>query len=225
MNLLTRETEPELMTDLRHVNGFSDADREQSVDAFIYLYRVLCSSSNQKIIDLGCGPGKYLIRFAQEFPNTTIIGYDGSVEMIELANHNIKNAGLEHRIIVKHSLFEDIPITDCDCIISSGTLHHSHDPLSFWASVKRIAKPGTQLYIMDILRPLTEEKVSSIVDALANKENIYFKKDLYNSLKAAFTKKEIEEQLKQSNLSLKLIVTSHQEFGELIFLKGNINEN
>lgn len=225
MNLLTRVTEPELMTDLNHVEGFSNAVREQSTDAFIYLYRVLCNTGNQKIIDLGSGPGKYLIRFAQEFPNTTIIGYDGSVEMVELANQNIKAAGLDHRVAVKHSVFADIPVTDCDCIISSGTLHHSHDPLSFWDSVKRIAKPNTQIYIMDMLRPATEEKVTSIVNALANKENAYFKKDLYNSLKAAFTKQEIDDQLKHANLPLKSIVTSHDEFGELVFLKGTTNES
>jgi len=225
MILTTRITEPELMTDSNHVIGFSNASREKSTDAFIYLYRVLCKSTNQKIIDLGCGPGKYLIRVAQEFPNTTIIGYDGSIKMVELASKNIKTAGLEDRVTVVHSLFTDIPITECDCIISSGTLHHSHNPLSFWSAVKRLASKQTQIYIMDMLRPATEEKVESIVKALADDENAYFKQDLYNSLKAAFTKQEIEEQLKQAELPLKMIVTSHNEFGELVFLHGTNNEN
>jgi hypothetical protein len=78
---------------------------------------------------------------------------------------------------------------------------------------------------MDMLRPATEEKVESIVKALADDENAYFKQDLYNSLKAAFTKQEIEEQLKQAELPLKMIVTSHNEFGELVFLHGTNNEN
>jgi ubiquinone/menaquinone biosynthesis C-methylase UbiE len=224
MNLVSRITEPELMTNLNHVVGFDSAKREKSIEAFLYMYRAMCDITKTKIIDLGCGSGKYLIKFAQEFPHVVIIGYDGSAEMVEIAKQNVKDAGLENRIEIKHSMFLNIPITECDCVISSGTLHHSHDPLEFWKSIKRIVNDKTQIYVMDMLRPVNENKVIDIVNSLAKHENEYFKIDLYNSLKAAFTEHEIKEQLKQVGLALKIVVTRHEQFGELVFLFRNVNE-
>lgn len=224
MNLISRITEPELMTNLKQVVGFDSAEREKSIESFLYVYRAMCDVTKKKIIDLGCGSGKFLIKFAQEFPHIVITGYDGSAEMVEIAKQNVKDAGLENRIEIKHSMFLDIPITECDCVISSGTLHHSHDPLEFWESIKRIVNDKTQIYIMDMLRPVDENKVIDIVNSLAKHENEYFKIDLYNSLKAAFTKQEIEKQLKQVSLTLKIVVTRHKQFGELVFLFRNVNE-
>jgi cyclopropane fatty-acyl-phospholipid synthase-like methyltransferase len=220
---MDRIIEPELMCAVDQVAGFSSAKREKSTDAFIKVYQMLCDTSKNRIIDLGCGPGQHLIKFAKEFPNTSIIGYDGSIEMVNFARQNVLLAGLGDRIEIRHALFKDIKFEDCDCILSSGTLHHAHYPLEFWEVVKFLSKDKTQIYVMDIVRPLDDIKLNSIVDELAPNENHYYKTDLYNSLRAAFTHKEIEEQLKIAELDLKILVTNHEKFGELVFLYRKTN--
>jgi SAM-dependent methyltransferase len=223
MKINSRIIEPELMCNVEQVIGFSSAKREQSADAFIKVYQMLCNISKKRIIDLGCGPGQYLIKFANTFTDTCIIGYDGSIEMVNLARHNVLLAGLSDRIEIRHAMFKDIKFEECDCIISSGTLHHAHDPLEFWNVIKNLSNETIQIFIMDIIRPLDDIKLNSIVYELATTENHYYKTDLYNSLRAAFTHKEIEEQLKMAEIDLKILVTSHEKFGELVFLYRKTN--
>ena len=51
MNLISRITEPELMTNLKQVVGFDSAEREKSIESFLYVYRAMCDVTKKKIIE------------------------------------------------------------------------------------------------------------------------------------------------------------------------------
>lgn len=44
----------------------------------------------ERILDLGCGTGKHLIKLAERFPNANIIGVDASKEMLNKASSKVK---------------------------------------------------------------------------------------------------------------------------------------
>lgn len=45
----------------------------------------------QRILDLGCGTGKHLIKLAEQFPDSNIIGVDASKEMLNKASAKMKS--------------------------------------------------------------------------------------------------------------------------------------
>jgi cyclopropane fatty-acyl-phospholipid synthase-like methyltransferase len=219
---MERQTEPEIMEDFQQATSFSDARRKYSEDAFVYWYKDYCNVSTGVIADLGCGPAKYLIRLCNEYPDISFVGYDASKAMIDLARENIEQAGLSHRIDVRQSYFTDIS-DQFNCVISSGTLHHSHNPLNFWNTIKRIATGD--IFIMDLVRPTEEYLVDRIVSTTAPNENLSFQRDFTNSLKAAFTIKEISEQLNSAGLSLTVTTKGDPSFIEIVLIHGKNNDH
>jgi cyclopropane fatty-acyl-phospholipid synthase-like methyltransferase len=142
--------------------------------------------------------------------------------MTDLANQNISKANLSNRIRVEQSYFADIT-ERFNCVISSGTLHHSHDPLSFWSCIKRIAQG--RVFVMDLIRPNSELMVDYIVNTLASGESNTFKTDFVNSLKAAFTLEEIQQQLDTLGLSFTVTVKGDPSFVQIAIIHGNNNVN
>jgi hypothetical protein len=81
-------------------------------------------------------------------------------------------------------------------------LHHFHNPLDFWNSIKRIAP--RDVFILDFLRPESEEQLQ---ETIAHRDYLdeHFKTDFENSLRACFTVEEIRQQLVDCGLNLKIV--------------------
>ena len=54
--------------------------------------------SNGKVLEVGCGTGRNLIRAAKRYPDAQYFGVDISDEMLKTAQRNIDNAGLSGSI-------------------------------------------------------------------------------------------------------------------------------
>jgi hypothetical protein len=78
-------------------------------------------------------------------------------------------------------------------------LHHLHDPFVLWNLIKT-AKNNPAVFIMDLMRPESDEQVYKLVEEYASNEPLILKKDFRNSLKAAFTPDEVVSQLKTAGL-------------------------
>lgn len=207
-----RIVEPELMLSEEQALAFASANRDYGITGILELYRTHINLSHGKIIDLGSGPGQLLVALKDAYPNLTIVGYDGSYEMVKVAQNIV--AG---KASVIHSLFDQI-IDTADCVMSSNTLHHIHNPSTFWDSIKRIS---SRCLVFDLVRPRTVEHAKQIVDFYAPGESEVFKTDFYNSLLAAFSVEELEEQIKGTNLKLEIIQSQH-EFARCVVIHGTI---
>ena len=93
---MERVAEPELMETKEQVISYDEADFSEGEDNFINQinYYILSKniSLNEKdlIVDLGCGPGNISEKLATKWPNTKVVGIDGSKEMILRAEHKKK---------------------------------------------------------------------------------------------------------------------------------------
>src|SRR6185503_20637992 len=94
-----------------------------------------------------------------------------------------------------------LPRSSYEAVISNSLLHHLHDPSILWDSVRKFAAPGAPIYIMDLLRPDSDAEVERLVETYAGKEPEVLKRDFHNSLKAAFTVPEINDQLREAGLT------------------------
>lgn len=205
---MERVVEPELMEGEEQCLEYNITNLRASNNThFLDLYRQYCNCSSGTLIDLGCGPGNHLTKLSDAYPNLIITGYDGSKFMIDYATKNI--AGYDN-ISVKQSLFNNITDT-ANCVISSQTLHHQHDPIAFWSTVKRLTT--SCVFVIDFERPAD----STIINQVSASSKVA-EDDLKNSLRASFTKAEVEEHLKQVGLDLTVVSQPITFNGEPTFL-------
>lgn len=205
----------ELMTSEFQCKEYLNTDRSRLRDFFV---RRLAKSFELSgtVADLGCGPADYDVEISKIFPNITIEAIDGSMSMISIARESTKEIS---SIVVKHQLIEQLNST-YDAVISANVLHHFFDPDVFWKAVKNISKQNTKIFIMDLIRPANPDEIDPIILNCANDFPQSFKDDFRDSLQAAFTVEEIEEQLKRNDLNL--LISTFKDAFEIVIIQGEI---
>ena len=194
----------ELIEKESHCEDYTSANREL-LRFFFMLTLGNTFGISGKVADLGCGAADYDVEICRKYPDVIIDAYDGSESMIKIAKKITSN---EPRIDVKNQLIENI-IGRYDVVISANTLHHFHNPNVFWGTVKNISFPGTKVFVMDLVRPETQDKLDMLVNTCTVNHSEGFKKDFRDSLLASFTEDEIKEQLLQNNLNLSVKIHRH----------------
>lgn len=203
---MQRIVEPELMDDKVQAEAYAAADFEQAhgliVEAFDRYF--LGEDLSGTILDLGCGAGDISFRFARRFPESVVIGVDGSSEMIRLANEQKereKNVG--ERITFIKGRLPDATLAKgaYAAIVSNSLLHHLHSPDVLWQTVLEYMSPGSKILIMDLYRPACIETAQQMVIQYSANEPDILQRDFYHSLLAAFTIKEIQQQLIDAGLT------------------------
>ena len=204
---MNRVLEPELMDDPKQAEAYARADFAEENQGFVNRFKEYFPEfSQEKVLDLGCGPADIPIRFAKIYPACQVIGIDASAPMIQLGEQAVKQAGLTDRITLRCERFEEVAgARIVDAVISNSLLHHLPNPLQFWQKLRQLVKPGAPVLVMDLLRPESSEAAQAIVDQYAANEPDILRRDFYNSLLAAFTEDEIGSQLARMNLTRLLI--------------------
>ena len=217
---MERTLEPELMDDMYQARVYAQADFSTSNQWFVDHFVTDVAQGLQQVVDLGSGPGDVLIRLARARPELHITGIDGSTAMIELAIAAIRSAELEQQITLIESYIPGTPLPDhtSDAILSKDFLHHLPNPMALWDEARRLGRPGAVLYVMDLIRPVTSAEAQAIVERVAAREDPLLKQDFYNSLCAAFTVAEVEEQLRTSGLALQVQQVSERH----MLVKGTL---
>jgi SAM-dependent methyltransferase len=203
-DLKERVLEPELMDDEEQARAYAGADFEEPHARIIELFDEEFPEISGNILDLGCGPGDVTLRFAKRFPETRIIGVDGSAAMIELAERaKERKGGAAEGVTFIRGVIPgpDVPRKPYSLIISTSFLHHLRDPGLLWETVKEYASAGTMVFVADLFRPGSRAEARRLVELYASGEPEILKKDFYNSLLAAFSPGEVEVQLSKAGLT------------------------
>lgn len=201
---MQRIPEPELMSDQNQAIAYANADFEEPHNHFISLLKdsiadVLPESG--LVMDLGCGAADISIRFANVFADYQVDALDGSAAMLAEGEKALNASNLSRRITLIQDYLQETTLAskEYDVIFSNSLLHHLHDPMLLWNCIKN-AKGNPKVFIMDLMRPDSEEKVDWMVKEYAADEPEVLQRDFYNSLKAAFTPDEVKQQLNDAGL-------------------------
>ncbi len=214
---MERIPEEELMNDAAQARSYAEADFEEPHKRVPELFAECFKGIELrgKVLDLGCGPGDVTFRFASCFPNSEILAIDGAAEMIRLAQKRQAAEPEAGNITFMEGIIPAalIPPARYEAIISSSFLHHLHEPQVLWQTIKRAAREGTIIFVIDLLRPDTKKDASGLVELYCGTEPEILKRDFYNSLLAAFTQEEVRAQLKEAGLmelNVKAVSDRHQ---------------
>ena len=107
-----------------------------------------------KILDVSCGTGEFLKELTKKKKKTNLYGIDLSSHMIAKARTKLgKKIHLQTADV--HQLpFPDNPF---DYVVSTESFHHYYDKAQALAEMKRVAKKGGKIIVVDInffLRPI-----------------------------------------------------------------------
>jgi 2-polyprenyl-3-methyl-5-hydroxy-6-metoxy-1,4-benzoquinol methylase len=93
-----------------------------------------------------------------------------------------------------------LPAKKYDGILSSSLLHHLPAPSALWQTVRRYAKPGTLVFVVDLRRPATLARAKALTKKYCTGGPEVLRRDFFNSLRAAFTSAEVRRQLRTAGI-------------------------
>lgn len=116
------------------------------------LVELAAIAPGERILDVGCGPGRLAIQAARVAgPTGEACGIDPAPEMVELARRKAARAGVPARFEV--GVIEALPYPDdhFDVVLSSLMLHHLPDDLKRrgLAEVRRVLRPAGRFVAAD----------------------------------------------------------------------------
>ena len=108
-----------------------------------------------RLVEVGCGTARNLVRIARRYPNAQLFGLDASAEMLRTASRSIQRAGLERQIALAHGYAEALcpalfgESESFDAVLFSYSLSMIPD----WRLALRAANaalaPGGRIQIVD----------------------------------------------------------------------------
>ena len=201
---MERIPEPELMLSEEQARAYAEADFSTPHQMFVELFRERFGPELEGVVlDLGCGPADITVRFARAYPRCEIHGVDGSPAMLKYGARRLEREGLTHRIKLILGKIPEVPLPQAfyHAVIVNSLLHHLPRPEVLWETIKKVARPGAPVLVMDLLRPESQEAAQRLVHRYAASEPEVLKKDFYHSLLAAFRPEEVKAQLEEASLS------------------------
>ncbi|HAO00121.1 MAG TPA: ubiquinone biosynthesis protein UbiE [Planctomycetaceae bacterium] len=147
------------------------------------------------VLDLGTGTALIPIELCSRVGGCRVLAADMAVAMLELAKYRIEAAGQRQRIHLAQCDAKRLPQPDgtFDLVISNSIVHHIPDPAICLSEMVRVTKPGGRLFVRDLMRPESAERVDALVALHAATADERQKRLLTESLHAALTLDEIRD--------------------------------
>jgi len=128
--------------------GFFDDLDEYRFDKLRYLPRLVDFNGykGKKILEIGCGVGIDLVRFAAG--GAIVTGVDLSETAIELARKNFELRNLQGNLLVMNGEDLQFPDASFDVVYVHGVLQYTADPYQMAREMHRVLKPGGEAIAM-----------------------------------------------------------------------------
>jgi len=148
-----------------------------------------------KILDIGCGGGRFIQMLSKNFPSAKIYGIDYSETMVKTTSKLNRELIERGRVIIRQGSVSKLPFSENSFDLVTGI-----ETCYFWSNlsndlkeVKRVLKPGASLILVNEMHEHHDK--NPIVEKLLNKVdlNLLTTRQFYNHVKdAGFTSIEIE---------------------------------
>jgi len=104
------------------------------------------NSSGKTVLDIGCGNGYVLSRYAMH--GATVEGVDITDTAVNLSRKRFELSGLQGHFQTTDGDTLPFPDNHFDIVCSMGVLHHIEDPRPMIKEIYRVLKPGGQVILM-----------------------------------------------------------------------------
>jgi 2-polyprenyl-3-methyl-5-hydroxy-6-metoxy-1,4-benzoquinol methylase len=104
------------------------------------------SSSNKCVLDIGCGNGYVLSRYAMQGAN--VFGVDITETAVNLSKRRFELYDLDGHFKTTDGDTLAFPNNQFDIVCTMGVLHHIENPRPMISEIRRVLKPGGKLIMM-----------------------------------------------------------------------------
>ena len=202
---LERIPEPEVMDDLDGVEAYSAAASQaylERIDRTFVDHALSLGVTQGHALDIGTGPGIIPIMLASRVPRLRLTGVDLSEPMLQQSRKNAAKAGVSDRLDFRVGDAKSLPFSErsFDLVLCNSLLHHLPGPLALLDEIARVSKPGGAILLRDLRRP---SRLEFPLHALwFGRHYSGVMSQLYrDSLRAAYTRAELEALLRRSKLT------------------------
>lgn len=219
--MLSRILEPEVMDTAEEAEDYDSMDHSHVNRLFVEDWHVARTGSGptlvpqDRILDVGTGTALIPIEFCRRFNDLKIVAIDLAVEMLKLAERNIRQAGFGGQIEIRLVDAKRIPAGDGEFagVVSNSIIHHIPEPRDCFFEMVRVLKPGGLLFVRDLMRPRGESELEHLVQTYAGDATPRQRQLFRQSLHAALTVQEVTELLQPiPNLSFRVAATSDRHW-------------
>ena len=213
---MERIPEPELMEKKEQVISYDEADFLEGelnlinqINHYLFINNISLDKKDL-IVDLGCGPGNISEKLAIKWPNTEVVGIDGSKEMILRAEYNKEISTNQKKLKNLRYIcsdIKDIKLTNSllkkkiSLLVSNSLIHHITHLEDFFKTIRSLSSDFTVNFHKDLKRPLDEKSALELKAQCAIKYNEILTNDYYASLRASYTYKELKNFTLEKKLS------------------------
>ncbi|HEV3271063.1 MAG TPA: class I SAM-dependent methyltransferase [Candidatus Methylacidiphilales bacterium] len=120
------------------------------------LLRDMILQPGDRVLEIGCGTARNLIRLAKQRPDIRCFGLDASTEMLATATAKVKSRRLEERITLAHCLAEELDYAKTfglNAPFDAAFFSYSLSMIPTWPQAVDAAlanlKRGAALYVVD----------------------------------------------------------------------------
>jgi SAM-dependent methyltransferase len=101
----------------------------------------------RRLLDAGCGDGRYFAVIAERPPTERLVGCDISQRILDTASAAASRVGLEPELV--RANVESLPFADgeFDLVVCSQVLEHALDPAAVLHELTRVLAPGGRLLL------------------------------------------------------------------------------
>lgn len=120
--------------------------RRYSLEPFIDRYARFEERAGMRLLEIGCGTGGDLVRFARS--GSRAVGIDLSWRSIELARRRIRLVRVDAKVMVADAESLPFPNASFETVYSWGVLHHTPDVPRALSEIGRVLAPGGDACVM-----------------------------------------------------------------------------
>ena len=129
------------------LEGYIGLERYMAINKKLdKLFKRFLVKGDKKILEIGCAKAKHLIYFAREF-GYEIYGIDYSESGIEIANENLKIAGIQGTILCEDAFKTSFKSESFNVVYSMGLIEHFENPKGIINVHINLLKKGGKLII------------------------------------------------------------------------------
>jgi len=183
--------------------AYARANFAEAREIFMRHLNEKVGSFSGKVLDLGCGPAEISLAVAEGYLDCMVYAVDGSLAMLKQAQERLTpSSGAKGRVVLLHNKLTEmrLPQRHYQLVMSNSFLHHLHEPEQLWNAVKMFADSNAWIFMMDLMRPDSDEAAQELTRLYCDGAPAVLQKDFYHSLKAAFEIDEIRTQLREAGL-------------------------
>jgi len=132
---------------LGQLAGFIMAKRPSNIERNLWTLELLDLQSDDRVLEVGYGPGVAIERAAEKLTNGSIVGVDHSAAMFSQASRRNSEAIESGRVkLLSGSLSELSAYEACfDKIFSANVIQFWPDPMEFFTRLKAVLKPAGKI--------------------------------------------------------------------------------